>query len=60
MDWFLYDNGLRHERVKHSLHLDQKFVLIYGLFKLYLIAFVVVVAMKKKQILPKNAHARVT
>ena len=24
MDWFLYDNGLRHERVKKLLDLDLK------------------------------------
>ena len=23
MDWFLYDNGLRHERVKYQLHHTQ-------------------------------------
>ena len=23
MDWFLYDNGLRHERVKHDKTLEQ-------------------------------------
>ena len=28
MDWFLYDNGLRHERVKSTLLLNRRFLLI--------------------------------
>ena len=28
MDWFLYDNGLRHERVKGILSLDLKFHIV--------------------------------
>ena len=24
MDWFLYDNGLRHERVKNKVHLNHQ------------------------------------
>ena len=31
MDWFLYDNGFRHERVKHRLHVILKF----GFFNAY-------------------------
>ena len=31
MDWFLYDNGFRHERAKHRLHVILKF----GFFNAY-------------------------
>ena len=32
MDWFLYDNGLRHERIKHFL--SAKFMTSFDLQKL--------------------------
>ena len=39
MDWFLYDNGLRHERVKlnkgHKMGLKQSFVEFYEDFGLF-------------------------
>ena len=29
MDWFLYDNGLRHERVKENIDLENSNMWIY-------------------------------
>ena len=33
MDWFLYDNGLRHESVKEEIEITQKFGLTYFVAK---------------------------
>ena len=35
MDWFLYDNGLRHERVKDFFYFVEKSCFVLKLFKFF-------------------------
>ena len=37
MDWFLFDNGLRHERVK--IHGNRFYILLSSLYKAFLLYF---------------------
>ena len=40
MDWFLYDNGLRHERVKCRCNRCTVWRIIYGLYVDYIICII--------------------